>query len=226
MATARRHEPVQQRSRARVEQILRAAVEILSEQGIDGLGTRAIAARTGIPVSTIYRYFANRDEILAAYLERELEQIEEASLAAVADLEQVTVRKLVEAVALAHMRHHQTHPEGVPVWFGARASPAVMEKVLELDARLAAAFRSATKASGLLRANTPEFRAGLLMRLFDRMFEFVFLTPRTAEEQRTIVLEFADMIATYLERSATAAGRKGIPAAKFVRALGVSSPAR
>jgi AcrR family transcriptional regulator len=214
-----RREPVQRRSRRRVDLLLKAAAELLAEGGVDALTIRALAARAEIPVATIYRYFANRDEIIAAYLDHQLEQIDQAVVEAVLGLERVTVRSLTQAVALAHMRHHQAHPEGVPVWFGGRLNPAVLDRVRELDARLAASLRSATAAAGLL-SGTPTFNAELIVRLFDRMFEFVFLAARTPEDQETIVLTFVDIIATYLERFATPAGLDGVPAPEFGLALG------
>jgi AcrR family transcriptional regulator len=194
------------------------AVELLGEGGVEALTMRSLATRAKVPVATIYRYFANREEIIAAYLDHELERIDQAVVTAVLALERVTVRSLAEAVALAHMRHHQAHPEGVPVWFGGRLNPAVVERVRELDARLAASLRSTTTAAGMLEG-APAFTAELLVRLFDRMFEFVFVAQRTAEEQETIVLSFVDIIASYLERFATPAGRDGMPTQEFALAL-------
>jgi len=107
----------------------------------------------------------------------------------------------------------------VPVWFGGRLNPAVLERVRELDARLAASLRAATAAAGML-AGAPTFTAEMLVRLFDRMFEFVFLVERTVEEQQTIVLTFVDIMASYLERFATPAGLEGMPAEEFGLALG------
>jgi AcrR family transcriptional regulator len=213
-----RSAPVQRRSRARLELILQAAAELLGEGGVDALTTRSLAQRTGIPVASIYRYFDNRDEIIAAYLDRELEAIEAAQTAALLSLERVTFRSMAEAGALAHMRHHQQHPEGVPVWFGGRLNAAVVERVRTLDARLAAAFQAAVRSSGLM-SGVPDFVAELLVRLFDRMFEFVFLAERSEAEQEAIVLAYVDMIATFMERYATEAGREGMPAEEFVAAL-------
>jgi AcrR family transcriptional regulator len=213
-----RREPVQRRSRGRVELILKTATELLKEGGVDALTTRSLAARAGIPVATIYRYFANRDEIIAAYLDREMQRIEAVVARALRELERVTFRSLAEAAALAHMRHHQAHPEGVPVWFGGRQNPAVLDRVGELDARLAFSFRSAIRGSGLTEG-APDFIAELLVRLFDRMFEFVFRDPRSPEEQETIVLSFVDMIAGYMDRFATPRGLEGIDADEFARAL-------
>ncbi len=213
-----RRVPVQRRSRERVEEILKAARELLAQGGVDALSTRALAANTGIPIATIYRYFDSSDAIIAAYLDRELESIEASVTSALLAIERVTFRSLAEAVALAHMRHHQAHPEGVPVWFGGRLNPAVVDRVRALDARLAASLRFAVLESGL-SVGAPEFVAELFVRLSDRMFEFVFMTERTAAEQERIVITFVDMVASYLERFATATGLEGVPAEAFARAL-------
>ncbi len=219
-----RHKPVQKRSRERVELILAAASELLAQGGVNALTTRSLAEHAGIPVATIYRYFDNRDAIIAAYLGRQLEEIERAVTDAVLGLDRVTLRSLAETVGLAHMRHHQRHPEGVPVWFGGRLNAAVVERVRELDARLAASLRTAVRGAGMTRRDTPEFAADLWVRLFDRMFEFVFLTSRSATEQEEIVLFFVDMIASQLERFATPVGLEGVPAADFLRALRAVGP--
>jgi AcrR family transcriptional regulator len=218
-----RRVPVQRRSRERVAQIVKAASELLAEGGVDALTTQSLAERTGIPIGTIYRYFDNRDEILAAYLDRDLERIEESVTSALMALERVTFRSMAEAGALAHMRHHQAHPEGVPVWFGGRLNPMVVERVKVLEARVAASIRSAVAGSGITEGG-PEFIAALNVRLFDRMFEFAFLGEYTAEQQEEIVLTFVDMVSTYMERFATPTGMRGVAAEKFVRALTADLP--
>ncbi len=201
-----------------MELILKTSTELLAEGGIDALTTRSLAERSGISVGTIYRYFEDRDAIIAAYLDHELEKIEESVTDALLALDRVTFRSMAEAVALAHMRHHQAHPEGVPVWFGGRLNVAVVDRVRALDARLAASLRSAVIGSGMT-AGVPDFVAGLLVRLFDRMFEFVFTEERTAKQQEEIVLTFVDMVASYVERFATPTAMEGISAEAFVRAL-------
>ena len=90
--------------------------------------------------------------------------------------------------------------------------------VREVDNQLAASWRAALKATGIL-ARTPDFNAELLVHLCDRMFEFVFEVPRTAAEQETIVLSFVNMIATHMEHFATPLGRDGVSAESFLLAL-------
>ena len=146
----RRREPVQRRSRERVDLILKAAAELLAEGGVEALTTRSLSAHADIPVATIHRYFDNRDAIIAAYLDHELEKIDAAVTAALLAIDRVTFRSLAEAVALAHMRHHQAHPEGVPFWFGGRQNPDVLDCVRALDARIAASLRSAVRTTGMM----------------------------------------------------------------------------
>ena len=119
---------------------------------------------------------------------------------------------------LAHLRHHQTHPEGVQVWFLGRQNAVVASAVRELDIRLARWWREALKETGML-AETPDFNAELLVGLGDRMFEFVFSAERTPPEQETIVLSFVDMIAGYMESFATPTGLAGVSAERFLLAL-------
>jgi AcrR family transcriptional regulator len=213
-----RREPVQRRSRERVETLVNAAEELLAKGGVEALTTRSLAEYTGIPVGTIYRYFDNRDAIIAAYLDRELEEIERAVDEAVQELDKITFRSMTRAVALAHLHHHQDHPEGVPVWFGGRLNPAVHDSVRELDRRMASSLTAATLAAGFLDGG-PHFGSGLIVRLFDRMFEYVFQRPRSPAEQEAIVLDVVDMVATYMERTATPAGLEGIPSEEFLLVL-------
>jgi AcrR family transcriptional regulator len=211
--------PVQTRSRKRVEEIVDAAAELMFEEGPDALTTRSVAARSGIPVPTIYRYFADRDAIIIAFIDRQMHELDRETADAVLKLDRVTVAGVIEAFAHAHMRHHQRHPKAVVAWFGGRQSEAVNDCVKAKDARIAHWLRTALGSSRLLRDDTPQFVTDLMVRQFDRMFEFVFTTERTASEQAAIVEMFTDLVTSYVDRFATRAGMEGIPREQFVEAL-------
>jgi AcrR family transcriptional regulator len=211
-----RREPVQKRSRERVEAILEAARDLLAEGGVEALTTRSLASFSGIPVATIYRYFADRDAIITAYLDHQLELIDQATEEALVALDRVTFRSMTAAVAMAHLRHHQAHPEGIPVWFGTRLNAAVHDSVRELDRRMALALHAATRGAGFIEEG-PHFGAGLLVRLWDRTFEHIFRVGRSPAEQEAIVLEVIDMTASYMERFATPGGLEGVSSEEFLR---------
>src|SRR3974390_141062 len=68
--------PVQERSRQTVRQILDAAEEIVGEHGVDAATTRAICERAGVAAPSLYRFFADRDQVLDALLESMLEDLD------------------------------------------------------------------------------------------------------------------------------------------------------
>jgi AcrR family transcriptional regulator len=55
------------------EEIVRASLELIAEQGFHGAPMAMIAERAGVGAGTIYRYFENRD-VLITELYRELEE--------------------------------------------------------------------------------------------------------------------------------------------------------
>jgi len=53
--------------------ILDAAAEILNDKGIQGLTMEGLSVRVGVSKPVLYRFFANRDEVLVALYDRESE---------------------------------------------------------------------------------------------------------------------------------------------------------
>jgi AcrR family transcriptional regulator len=53
------------------EHVLQVARDLFYERGIRATGVDRVAAAAGIAPTTLYRLFANKDELVAAYLERE-----------------------------------------------------------------------------------------------------------------------------------------------------------
>lgn len=71
-----RRKPSQRRSQERVALILESTAEILRTRGIGEVTTNSIAEQASIPVSSIYQYFPNKVEILAALYREYLAAIE------------------------------------------------------------------------------------------------------------------------------------------------------
>jgi AcrR family transcriptional regulator len=55
-----RNEPVQERSRARVAQIIAAARVVYDRVGQDAFNTNLVAEEAGASIGTVYRYFPDR----------------------------------------------------------------------------------------------------------------------------------------------------------------------
>lgn len=65
-----RRKPKQERSRERVEEILRVAMALIGEKGIDGMTMREVASLTGGPIASVYQYFPNKSAIIAMLYEQ------------------------------------------------------------------------------------------------------------------------------------------------------------
>lgn len=65
-----RKKPVQQRSQQLVEALIEAAGQVISERGLEHLTTVQVAERARVSVGSLYQYFANKDALLAALLDR------------------------------------------------------------------------------------------------------------------------------------------------------------
>lgn len=71
-AANRRRSPKQLRSRAIVEAIVQAGRELLAHHGPASLTTNRIAERAGVSIGSLYRYFPNKDAVLAAIYDADL----------------------------------------------------------------------------------------------------------------------------------------------------------
>ena len=63
-SSALRREPVQGRSRARVAAIVAAAERLVVAEGVDALTMRRLAAQAGVPIGSVYQFFADREAVI------------------------------------------------------------------------------------------------------------------------------------------------------------------
>ncbi|MEV6238184.1 TetR family transcriptional regulator [Lentzea sp. NPDC051838] len=85
---------------ARREALLRAAIEVVASNGIEGATHRAIARAAGLPLSTTSYFFSSLDELLAAALTLAFAEVVERSDAAVKAMHDTnpSVEQLAEMV--------------------------------------------------------------------------------------------------------------------------------
>lgn len=69
--------PAQRRSVEMVHAILDGAVAVLIEEGTEGFSTNTVAARAGVSIGSLYQYFAHKDMLMGAVVERAVLEIEE-----------------------------------------------------------------------------------------------------------------------------------------------------
>ncbi len=93
--------PRQRRSRAKYDAILRAAIQILSEQGYSQASTVKIAGAAGVSVGTVYAYFPDKDAIFSAYVNERVGEIFAAISQSLVDMRASTLEETVRGVVTA-----------------------------------------------------------------------------------------------------------------------------
>ena len=104
------HEPRQERSRATVESLLNATVELLDQTGLEGAVIPRIAEVAGMAPANVYRRFADKNALLRAAFLHALTQSNQANLQLLqaqllGDSLAATARKLVNLLFDQYRQH-------------------------------------------------------------------------------------------------------------------------
>jgi DNA-binding transcriptional regulator YbjK len=191
--------PRQDRSRARREALLRAAIELLGESGLKSVTHRAVAERAGLPLASTTYYFRSVHELVEEALtlhvaERvsELEGLVEVALgvtgASVAQLAERMAEVLVAAPTPILVAQYQMYLE-------AGRNPALQPAASEAFAAFEGLIARVLAALG---ARDPQASAEAFFALFDGFALHRLARPRDPETEAAAL--FVAMRALFLEQ--------------------------
>ncbi|MEU7577452.1 TetR/AcrR family transcriptional regulator [Streptomyces sp. NPDC041068] len=134
-----RRVPVQERSAERLARILDACAAVLDEVGYEGLTTRAVAQRAGVPIGSVYRFFGNKRALADALAHRNLDAYAERVAARVNGVERGDWRGAVDVAFDEYLTMMRTVPGFGLVDFGIPSAPEAMPDAnLQVAERVAA----------------------------------------------------------------------------------------
>lgn len=192
----RRREPVQQRSRQRVQRMLESAMELLETQGEAAVTTRAIAERAKVPVATVYQFFPNKEAILRELLTEHLDQRDREGIALLNGMEPRSVAEVIAGIFGFHRDYLADHPEVVSLFYACR-NAGLLTDPAQLRARLADAVHRSLLEWGLLRSGTPPLVSMVAVELGDRALELAYRAQPA--DQQTVLAEGMRAVTGYLE---------------------------
>lgn len=114
--------PTQTRARATYERLLDAAGLLLEEVGVERISTNLVAARAGVSPPTLYHYFEDKYDLLAALGERLMERQN-----ALVALDPVQDEAAIAASLVAHVELTRASPGGPWIMRMLRAVPQLAE---------------------------------------------------------------------------------------------------
>ncbi|WP_234706235.1 TetR/AcrR family transcriptional regulator [Mycolicibacterium setense] len=192
----RRRQPVQERSRRRVERIRAAALELLETQGVDAVTTRAIAHRADVPVATVYQFFPNRDAILQEIVSDHLDRRDAEGAAILAALVPTSLAEVTHEIFEFHYEHLRNHPHLVNLHYASLASGLIADPRAR-RAEFANALHSALLRWGLLREGTDPLVTMVAVEMGDRLLQMAFHAG--PDKDRAILTEAEQALTQYLQ---------------------------
>ncbi|WP_158296586.1 TetR/AcrR family transcriptional regulator [Nocardioides albidus] len=201
--SGRRRLPAQARSRERVERILDSAARLVVSNGVDGLTTRSIAEAAGLPVASLYQYFADKEAVLLAVCRRDMAEMDEQVASDLAAVSELTVHSLVETSMRAFVAVYHRRPAFMQIWMRGRANPAVYDYGRHHNRRIAANLLALGVQAGLLttdRYDDDEMSAiaELAVEVGDKALQLAF--QHDPQGDPFLVDQAVALVADYLER--------------------------
>jgi AcrR family transcriptional regulator len=196
----KRRVPAQERSRVRVQRILDEAAALVVKRGVESLSTRDIAQAAGVPVASLYQYFADKEDVLLALAERDMAEMDERVAEDVGRLERPTIAEFVRTVMSAFVGVYHRRPAFVEIYLRGRTNVAVNRFGREHNARIAESLRSYALDRGLADERLSPTVALLAVEIGDRVFQLAF--EHKAKGDPELIEEGITLMTSYLERYA------------------------
>jgi AcrR family transcriptional regulator len=205
----RRRVPRQERSRRRVEGLLDAAARVVVEHGVDAVSTRDIAEAADAPVASLYQYFNDKEDVLLALAQRDMDEMDAQVAEDLAQLKVLSVETLVRTTMLAFVSVYHRRPAFVEIYLRGRTNQAVHQFGREHNARVAENLRAFAIDAGLADDRLTPKIALLAVEVGDRIFQLAFAEKVRGDTE--LIEEGIVLVTSYLDRYATAKGRTAKP---------------
>jgi AcrR family transcriptional regulator len=197
-----RRVPQQSRSRDRVERILDTAAAQVVAEGVEALGTRTIAEAAGVPVASLYQYFADKDDILLALVERDLEALDVLVRKNVEALSSLDISSIVRTTVQVVAAAYRERPAFVAIWMRGRSNPTIREYAGQYNQRTAVALHAMGREAGLFGDAFTIRVCEVAVEIGDRLFEWAFESAH--DGQPDLLEEGIRAVTAYLELYASA----------------------
>jgi AcrR family transcriptional regulator len=191
-----------------VEGLLDAAARLVVDRGVDSLTTRDIAEAAGVPVASLYQYFNDKEDVLLALAQRDMEEMDAEVSENLGHLEVLSVESLVRTTMMAFVSVYRRRPAFVEIYLRGRANQAVNRFGGEHNRRVAENLRLFAIEAGLTDAQLSSKIAHLAVEVGDRVFQLAYAEDAAGDPE--LVEEGIALVTAYLDRYATAEGREGI----------------
>lgn len=139
----------------KLQEILETGIREFSERGLERTSMNHIAARAGISVGVLYKYYKDKDSFFLACIRKSLKELEETLSETVRREEKL--RQYAERLIDALLHHCLEHPSHIRMYHeitcagAARFAPLLAQEIESLTARLYCGIIERAQREGAVR---------------------------------------------------------------------------
>lgn len=197
--TVPRKKPRQERSRATVDAILEAAAHILVAHGYEATTTRQVAERAGVSIGSLYQYFPNKEALITALMERQVQRVLEVCTEALQAKGPRPTREVVREVALGLMKAYAVNPRLHQVLVSEGLKLGMMDRLQAFENRIETEARGFLLHSGTpLRPRRVELATFVLTRAIRGIMWSVAIERPELFEDPELADELSELMLRYL----------------------------
>jgi len=181
-----------------VEAILDAAAQVFESRGYAAGTTNRIARRAGVSIGSVYEYFPNKDAIVVALAERELERERQEILDLLEGSEERSLMGLLGEFIATITRFHARSPALHRILFEeAEHPPEAHSCVLRFEESIAHALERVLRTHRL-DIDDPDVAAHLIVQTTESLAHRFVLRGIHELDQSAFVAELTTLFARYL----------------------------
>jgi AcrR family transcriptional regulator len=204
--TQPRKQAVQERSLATVEAILAATARILVKDGYDRASTNRVALAAGVSIGSLYQYFPSKEALVAALIERHVEQMSGVAIEAFPRLVAMPLGEAVREIVRLMVEAHAVDPKLHKVLVEQVPRVGRMEKMLDIEGKMTALARAYFEAHREeIREVDLDLAAFVVVRAVEALTHAAVLSRPELLRTEVFAEEVAVMLTRYLAADAPGA---------------------
>ncbi|WP_019146015.1 TetR/AcrR family transcriptional regulator [Aeromicrobium massiliense] len=191
-----RRRPTQERSRVKFEQLLQVSRQLLLEVGFESFTCEEVASRAGLPIGTLYQFFANKYVIVCELDRQDAVPVKEALEEFAAEIPSLDWLKFLNRLLDHVAQLWVTDPSRRAVWHAVQSTPATRATAALTERELAA---EAARILAPLTPRTPRARRKIMAEVIIHVaYSMLNFSIRDGQEHTEAVIELKRLLAAYL----------------------------
>lgn len=191
-----RRRPTQERSKVKFDSLLQASRDVLLDVGFESFTCEEVAQRAGLPIGTLYQFFANKYVIVC-----ELDRLNAVAIQSELDKLAAELPTLDWLVLLDRLVDHMSQlwindPSRSAVWYAVQSTPITRATAEVTEQQLAARVAHVLAP---LTPGTPRDRRKIMAEVLVHMsYSMLNFSVRDLQEHGEAIIELKRLLGTYL----------------------------